>query len=107
MSSSPDLSALKVVPLGQWISEVKHLLQPPVGNKMLYGEGQLQSFIVGGPNTRRDFHIEEGEEYFFQIKGDMRLDIMEKGKLKKIPIKQGEVFLLPARIPHSPQVRIL
>jgi len=75
-----------------------------LGNKMLYGKGQMQAFIVGGPNVRRDFHIEEGEEFFFQIKGDMRLDVMEKGQLKGIPIRQGEVFMLPARIPHSPQV---
>jgi len=71
---------------------------------MLYGDGQLQAFIVGGPNIRKDYHIEEGEEFFYQIKGDMRLDIMEKGQPKQVPIKEGEVFILPARIPHSPQV---
>lgn len=93
---------LQVLNLGKWTEEVKHLLQPPVGNKMLTN-GQLQAFVVGGPNIRKDFHIEVGEEYFFQIVGDMRLDIMEKGKLKQVPIKEGEVFMLPSRIPHSPQ----
>ncbi|XP_065565993.1 3-hydroxyanthranilate 3,4-dioxygenase-like [Artemia franciscana] len=35
--------------------------------------------------------------------GDMDLYVMEKGIPRKITIKQGEVFVLPARIPMSPQ----
>ena len=59
--------------------------------------------IVGGPNNRKDFHLEEGEELFIQLQGKMDLDILERGKVRRIPIEEGEVFLLPPRVPHSPQ----
>jgi len=55
----------------------------------------------------RPYFFETGalQELFYQIKGDMRLDIIEGGKLRQIPIKEGEMFLLPGRVPHSPQVK--
>ncbi|XP_059841311.1 3-hydroxyanthranilate 3,4-dioxygenase-like isoform X2 [Hypanus sabinus] len=74
----------------------------PVCNKLM-NFGQLLVMFVGGPNERKDYHIEEGEELFYQWKGDMCLKIIEKGKHKDVHIREGEMFLLPARIPHSPQ----
>ncbi|XP_030045364.1 3-hydroxyanthranilate 3,4-dioxygenase-like [Microcaecilia unicolor] len=59
--------------------------------------------FVGGPNQRKDYHIEEGEELFFQVKGDICLKIIQHDKHRDIYIREGEMFLLPARIPHSPQ----
>ena len=35
-------------------------------------------------------------------KGNMELVTIQQNKIKRIPIKEGEVFLLPSRIPHSP-----
>uniref|UniRef100_A0A3P9J494 3-hydroxyanthranilate 3,4-dioxygenase n=1 Tax=Oryzias latipes TaxID=8090 RepID=A0A3P9J494_ORYLA len=85
-----------------WITENQKAFLPPVCNKLMHFS-QLQIMFVGGPNTRKDYHIEEGEELFYQLKGDMCLKIIENGKHKDVHIKEGEIFLLPARIPHSPQ----
>lgn len=87
----------------KWVEENKASFLPPICNKLMYGAGQLKIMYVGGPNSRKDYHIEEGEEFFFMVKGDMCLKVMENGKPRDIYIKEGEVFLLPCRIPHSPQ----
>ncbi|XP_006808120.1 3-hydroxyanthranilate 3,4-dioxygenase [Neolamprologus brichardi] len=85
-----------------WIAENQNAFLPPVCNKLMHFSQVLVMF-VGGPNTRKDYHIEEGEELFYQVKGDMCLKVIENGKHKDVHIKEGEMFLLPARIPHSPQ----
>jgi 3-hydroxyanthranilate 3,4-dioxygenase len=91
--------------LHAWIEENKDLLKPPVGNQQIYKmNDDFIVMVVGGPNGRKDYHWEEGEELFYQIKGDIVVKIInEEGKPQDIPIKEGEMFLLPARIPHSPQ----
>ena len=86
-----------------WIEDNRHLLKPPVGNKIVYENTELIIMIVGGPNTRKDFHIDEGEEFFYQLEGKMILQIMEDSKPKDIIINEGEIFLLSPKIPHSPQ----
>ncbi|CAL1577163.1 unnamed protein product [Knipowitschia caucasica] len=91
-----------LVNVEKWIEENKNSFNPPVCNKLMHFS-QLNIMFVGGPNTRKDYHIEEGEELFFQVKGDMCLKVVENGKHKDVHIKEGEMFLLPARIPHSPQ----
>ncbi len=88
--------------LQAWIDEHRHLLKPPVGNKCIVQE-DFVVMIVGGPNARTDYHYEEGAEWFYQLEGEMVLKIQEDGQVRDIPIKAGEVFYLPPRIPHSPQ----
>ncbi|MGH7658184.1 MAG: 3-hydroxyanthranilate 3,4-dioxygenase, partial [Gemmatimonadales bacterium] len=78
-------------------------LKPPVGNKMIWNDSEFMVMVVGGPNQRKDFHVEDGDEFFYQIEGDITLRIREGGEVRDIPIRQGEMFLLPAGIPHSPQ----
>ena len=87
----------------QYIEEHKHLLAPPVCNKMIHNDGKLRVMIVGGPNQRKDYHVNQGEEFFYQIKGDMCLKVVEQGVPKDIVIKEGQCFNLPGSIPHSPQ----
>lgn len=87
----------------KWIDEHRHLLKPPVGNQVVYKDTDFIVMVVGGPNARKDFHYNEGEEFFYQLEGDIQLPIIEDGKVKVIDIKEGEIFLLPAKVPHSPQ----
>ena len=89
--------------LFNWIEENRHLLKPPVGNKNLYVDaGDYIVMIVGGPNARKDYHYNETEELFFQLEGDILVKTQQNGKCVDVPIKAGEMFLLPAKIPHSP-----
>jgi len=88
--------------LQAWIEEHRHLLKPPVGNKCVY-DGDFIVMVVGGPNSRTDYHLDEGPEWFYQLEGEMVLRIQEDGKPRDIPIRAGETFLLPPRTPHSPQ----
>ena len=88
----------------QWIEDNRHLLKPPVGNQQVYIKNDdFIVMVVGGPNRRKDYHHNEGEELFFQIEGDIQLGIIEDGKPVTIDIREGEMFLLPPRVPHSPQ----
>ena len=87
----------------RWIDEHRHLLKPPVGNAQIWeGDRDFMVTVVGGPNARTDYHVNEGEEFFFEVEGDIVLRILRHGKPLDIPIREGDVFLLPPRTPHSP-----
>ena len=89
--------------LQQWIDENRDLLKPPINNKNLYKQaGDFIVMIVGGPNARKDYHYNESEELFYQLEGDMTVYAQIDGKKTEITIKEGEMFLLPANIPHNP-----
>ncbi len=96
------MSMLAPLNLHAWIEEHRPLLKPPVGNACIWNSNFLV-MVVGGPNRRTDFHVNPGEELFYQVEGDIVLQIMEDGRPRDIPIRQGELFLLPSRVPHSPQ----
>jgi 3-hydroxyanthranilate 3,4-dioxygenase len=87
----------------KWIEDNRQRLKPPVCNKMIWEEGDFICMVIGGPNRRTDYHYDEGPEFFHQLEGDMVLKVMEDGSLRDIPIREGEIFLLPPRVPHSPQ----
>jgi 3-hydroxyanthranilate 3,4-dioxygenase len=93
--------------LQAWIEEHRHLLKPPVGNKVVFS-GDFIVMVVGGPNQRTDYHWDEGAEWFYQLEGEMVLRIQEQSddgvnRVRDIPIRAGQTFLLPPRVPHSPQ----
>ena len=87
----------------EWIDEHRHLLKPPVGNRQVFENAEFIVMVVGGPNARKDYHYNEGEEFFYQVEGDITLKIIDNGTPRDVSIREGDIFLLPARVPHSPQ----
>lgn len=92
--------------LRKWCDDNAHLLKPPVGNKAIWSDDrETIIMVVGGPNARNDFHVQPTEEFFYQVKGDMVLRLQDTGtdKPRDMVIREGEIFLLPKNVPHSPQ----
>ena len=87
----------------KWIDENRHLLKPPVNNKVVYKDADFIVMVVGGPNSRKDYHYNESEEFFYQLEGDITVQIQEEGKAVEVQIKEGDIFLLPAKVPHNPR----
>jgi 3-hydroxyanthranilate 3,4-dioxygenase len=94
---------MKPINFKKWIDENRQLLKPPVGNQQIWLDREFMVTVVGGPNSRTDYHVNEGEEFFYQVEGDINLRILQEGKPVDFPIQEGEIFLLPPNVPHSPQ----
>lgn len=89
--------------LNKWIEENRDKLKPPVGNKNLYVEsGDYIVMIVAGPNARKDYHYNETEELFYQLEGNIQVAIQENGEKKVMELGPGDMYLHPAKVPHSP-----
>ena len=97
------MKSLTAFNLQKWIDEHREQLQPPVCNQQVFEENDFIVMIVGGPNSRKDYHVDEGPELFYMIEGDMLLKVVADGDQQDIPIREGEMLLLPPRVPHSPQ----
>jgi 3-hydroxyanthranilate 3,4-dioxygenase len=87
----------------RWIDEHAHLLKPPVGNQLIYEDSGLVVQVVGGPNQRVDFHDDPAEEFFYQLRGDMKIKIADGGKIHEVVMREGDIFMLPPHVRHSPQ----
>jgi len=87
----------------KWIEDNRDQLRPPVCNKVVWEDGDYIVMVVGGPNNRKDYHYNETPEFFYQIEGDMVLKVIDQGEFKDVEIKEGEIYLLPPTVPHSPQ----
>lgn len=97
------MSRLAAFNFQKWIDDNRHLLKPPVGNQQIWKDADLMVTVVGGPNKRTDYHDDPVEEFFYQIKGDMVLKVFDGKEFYDVPIREGEIFLLPAHMRHSPQ----
>ncbi len=97
------MTFLPPINLKKWIDEHRYLLRPPVGNQVVYKDSEFIIMIVGGPNSRTDYHVNEGEEFFYQLEGNMILKTIDNKIFVDVPIHEGEIFLLPPKTPHSPQ----
>ncbi len=86
----------------QWVQEHREELKPPVSNKYLYDGKDFFVMVIAGPNARNDFHLTDSEEYFFQLKGDIIVRIIEDGRIKDVPVREGGTVFIPGGVPHSP-----
>jgi len=92
------------VNFAQWVEENRPLLKPPVGNKQLFPAGDdFITMVVGGPNQRTDFHVDPYEEFFYQVKGNIHVNVMTADGQQRVDIREGEMWVLPRNLPHSPQ----
>lgn len=101
----PTTATQRVMPpvnIMKWVEEHRHELKPPVSNKYLYDGKDFFVMVIGGPNARNDFHVTSSEEYFYQLKGDIVVRIIEDGEIKDIVVREGETFFIPGGVPHSP-----
>jgi 3-hydroxyanthranilate 3,4-dioxygenase len=97
------MATAKPFNLQKWINENKDLLKPPVGNKNIYvASDDYIVMVVGGPNARKDYHYNETEELFYQLEGEITVYIQEEGEKKAMKLSAGDMYLHPAKIPHSP-----
>jgi 3-hydroxyanthranilate 3,4-dioxygenase len=87
----------------EWIAANRGAFQPPLKSKTLYEDPQLLIMVVGGPNQRGDFHVTDSPEFFWQLEGSMVIEYMESGERKRVTVGPGEVAMIPAMVPHSPQ----
>jgi len=89
--------------LQNWINENRNLLKPPVGNKNIYVESEdFIIMVVGGPNARKDYHYNESDEFFYQLEGKIQIAIQTINGKEIVNLEAGDVFMLPAKTPHSP-----
>lgn len=88
----------------RWIEENEHLLKPPVNNKQMFEQvDDLIVMVVGGPNQRTDYHFDPYEEWFYQVRGNMHVDLMTEDGPRRIDIREGDMWMLPRNTYHSPQ----
>jgi 3-hydroxyanthranilate 3,4-dioxygenase len=97
------MQTLRAFNFSQWLDEHRDRLKPPVCNQVVFEDAEFVVMVVGGPNSRTDYHWDPGEEFFYQLEGDMLLKTVQDGRIVDIPIREGEMLLLPPAVPHSPQ----
>jgi 3-hydroxyanthranilate 3,4-dioxygenase len=88
--------------LMKWIAENPDKLKPPIGAKTIFREDDFMVTVVGGPNARTDYHVNQTEEFFFQLKGAVNIRIQHNGKPHDITLPEGHIYLLSANVPHAP-----
>lgn len=91
---------LKGFNLQQWIDENRSDWGQ---RRVIWEDSDFIAFVTRGPNRRKDFHINPGDEIFYQLEGELNLHYVKDGKAELALLKAGELFLLPANVPHSPR----
>ncbi len=97
-----EMKPLAPFNLANWINQHRDELKPPVGNRRLFRDSEFIIMVVGGPNSRKDFHLDPAEEFFYQLEGTMTLRTVERGRIIEHRIGPGDILLLPPNVPHCP-----
>ena len=71
--------------------------------RVIWQDSDFIAFVTRGPNRRKDYHINPGDEIFYQLEGELNLHYLDHEKHDLAVLKAGELFLLPGKIPHSPR----
>ncbi|HVE49057.1 MAG TPA: 3-hydroxyanthranilate 3,4-dioxygenase [Casimicrobiaceae bacterium] len=87
----------------KWIADHADRLKPPVGNQQVWQDSDLIVTVVGGPNQRTDFHDDPLEEFFYQMTGNASILVLDRGRIERVALNEGAIFLLPGHVRHSPQ----
>jgi 3-hydroxyanthranilate 3,4-dioxygenase len=86
--------------LHRWIDENR-------GNwgqrRVIWEDSDFIAFVTRGPNRRKDFHINPGDEIFYQLEGELKLHYLKDGQHELAVLQAGDLLLLPRRVPHSPR----
>jgi len=98
-----SMHSLAAFNLKKWIEDHRDQLKPPVCNQQVFADDDFIVMVVGGPNSRDDYHVDEGPEFFYQLEGEMLLRTIQNGARVDISIGEGDVLMLPPCVPHSPQ----
>ncbi|MSP37127.1 MAG: 3-hydroxyanthranilate 3,4-dioxygenase [Deltaproteobacteria bacterium] len=99
------MELLSTYHLKKWVKDNAQLFNPPIRtNHLLVHYKDFLVMILRGPNTRLDFHIQPGDEFFYQVEGEMELVVKPEGERRQsFRIQEGEIFVLPGGTPHSPR----
>ena len=101
-AAQTDSKVQPPINLNNWIEENRHLFKPPVSNRYLYDGRDFFVMVIAGPNARNDFHQVDSEEYFYQLKGDIKVRIREGERIVDHLVREGETFFIPANVIHAP-----
>jgi len=103
MSRTQSSSMLPPINLQKWIKQHREELRPPICAGLVYHEGGFIVMVIAGPNSRSDYHINMTNEFFYQLEGDITLKVVNEGRFEDVVVHEGEMFLMPPNMPHSPQ----
>jgi len=98
------MAPLEAFNLMGWIQANRHRMMPPIANETIFkGNETFIVMVSSGPNTRKDYHYNESEELFLQLQGDIEVGLYVDGEHRAAQIREGEMLLIPARVPHQPR----
>ncbi|HEY1371209.1 MAG TPA: 3-hydroxyanthranilate 3,4-dioxygenase [Candidatus Binatia bacterium] len=91
---------LKNFNLKQWIDENRGSWGQ---RRVIWEDSDFIAFVTRGPNSRKDFHVNPGDEIFYQLEGELNLHYMQGKQHEVALLKTGDMFLMPGATPHSPR----